>query len=163
MDATVDAGVLRTQLETLIRGEGAHVPVDRALEGLPAALRGTQPAGLAHSVWQLLEHIRIAQEDILQYALDPGWRSPSWPEGYWPADPEPPSEQAWGEALEAFQRDQDLALSLVRDPDRDLTSPIPHATRHTLLRQLLLLADHNAYHGAQIVDARRVLGAWPPG
>ena len=156
----MDDPTLRTQLEPLIRGEGAHLPVERALAGLPASLRGERPAGLEHSVWQLLEHIRIAQQDILEYALDPDWVSPSWPDGYWPADAAPASESAWDESLAAFRRDRERALALLRDPERDLTAPLPHAKQHNLLRQLLLLADHNAYHAGQIVDARRLLNAW---
>lgn len=157
----MDDAIIRKQLGSMVRGEGAHVPVDTAIEGLGADLRGQVPPGLAHSVWQLLEHIRIAQEDLLQYALDPGWRSPSWPEGYWPSDPEPPSAAAWDASVASFRQDRDAALELVQDASRDLTAPLPHAPQHNLLRQLLLLADHNAYHGAQIVDARRALGAWP--
>ncbi len=154
--------VIRQQLEGLVRGEGAHVSVDGSLEGLPEALRGRVPDGLAHSAWQLLEHMRIAQEDLLQYALDPDWTSPSWPDGYWPADPRPASDAAWQDSVRAFERGRELALSLVRDAERDLTAPLAHTPGHTLLRQLLLLADHNAYHGAQLVDVRRALGAWPP-
>lgn len=156
----MDDRIIRTQLEPLVRGEGAHVTVERSLEGLPAGLRGERPDGLAHSVWQLLEHLRIAQEDILEYALDPDWVSPGWPEGYWPVDPVPPSAAAWDASLAALRRDRDRALELLRDPQRDLTAPLPHATQHNLLRQLLLLADHNAYHAGQIVDARRLLNAW---
>jgi uncharacterized damage-inducible protein DinB len=161
--SVMDEHVIRKQLEALVLGEGAHVPLERALDGLPAGLRGKRPTGLAHSVWELLEHIRIAQEDLLQYALDPDWVSPSWPDGYWPADPAPASAQVWDQSLDAFRRGRDEALALLRDSERDLTAPIPHAGRHTLVRQLMLLADHNAYHGAQIVDVRRALGAWPPG
>ncbi len=158
---TLRDDVIRQQLEGLVRGEGAHVSVDGALEGLPEALRGRVPDGLAHSAWQLLEHLRIAQEDLLQYALDPEWTSPSWPDGYWPADPQPASDAAWQDSVRAFERDRELALSLVRDAERDLTAPLAHTPGHTLLRQLLLVADHNAYHGAQLVDVRRALGAWP--
>jgi hypothetical protein len=158
---TLRDDVVRQQLEGLVRGEGAHVSVGGALEGLPEALRGRVPDGLAHSAWQLLEHLRIAQEDLLQYALDPEWTSPSWPDGYWPADPQPASDAAWQDSVRAFERDRELALSLVRDAERDLTAPLTHTPGHTLLRQLLLLADHNAYHGAQLVDVRRALGAWP--
>ncbi len=159
----MDDGVIRDQLERLVLGEGAHVPLERALAGLAAEHRGRVPEGLAHSIWQLLEHIRIAQEDLIQYALDPDWRSPDWPAGYWPGDPEPPSESAWTNSVGAWRQGRDLALELVRDHDRDLTAALPHARHHTLFRQLVLLADHAAYHAAQVVDARRALGAWPPG
>lgn len=154
--------VIRMQLEQLVLGEGAHVPVERALADLPAELRGRVPQGLAHSVWQLLEHIRIAQEDLVQYALEPAWVSPDWPGEYWPSESEPPSDHAWRKGIEDFRAGRDLAIELVRDESRDLTAPLPHASSHNLFRQLMLLADHNAYHAAQIVDARRALGAWPP-
>jgi len=159
----MDEHVIRTRLEALVLGEGAHVGLERALEGLPVELRGKRPPGLVHSVWQLLEHIRLAQEDLLQYALDPDWTSPPWPEGYWPPEPAPASSQAWERSLEAVRAERDRALELLHDTGRDLTAPLPHARQHDLLRQLMLLADHNAYHCAQIVDARRALGAWPPG
>jgi len=162
-DAILRDDVIRQQLEVLVRGEGAHVSVDGALAAFPAALRGRVPEGLAHSAWQLLEHMRIAQEDLLEYALDPAWVSPSWPDGYWPSDPRPASDGAWQESVHAFEHDRDRALALVRDAATDLTAPLAHTPGHTLLRQLLLLADHNAYHGAQVVDVRRALGAWPPG
>ena len=159
----MDEHVIRSRLEALVLGEGAHLGIEQAIEGLPEELRGKRPPGLAHSVWQLLEHIRIAQQDLLQYALDPGWSSPPWPEGYWPSDPAPASSQAWERSLQAFRGQRDEALALLRDAGRDLTAPLPHAPQHDLLRQLMLLADHNAYHVGQIVDARRALGAWPPG
>lgn len=159
----MDDSAIRKQLEQLILGQGAHVPVERALANLPREHRGTVPTGLVHSVWQLLEHIRIAQEDLIQYAVDPAWQSPEWPQGYWPTDPEPPDDGAWQRSLEDLRKGRDAAIALVRDAGRDLTAPLPHAPQHTLLRQLMLVADHAAYHGAQIVDTRRVLGAWPPG
>jgi len=158
----MDDAVIRKQLEKVVLGEGAHVPIERTLAGLPAELRGRVPQGLAHSAWQLLEHIRIAQEDLIQYALDADWVSPDWPGGYWPADPEPPSEHAWEKSVEDLRTGLGRALELVRDPGRDLSAPLPHARQHNLFRQLVLLADHNAYHGAQVVDVRRALGAWPP-
>ena len=159
----MDDAVIRKQLEKLVLGEGAHVPLERTLADLPAELRGRVPPGLPHSVWQLLEHVRIAQEDLVQYALDPDWASPDWPAGYWPADPEPSSERAWSRSLEDYRAGRDRALALVRDAGRDLTAPLEHARQHNLFRQLMLLADHTAYHAAQIVDARRALGSWPPG
>jgi len=158
----MDDTIVREQLETLVSGEGAHVPLEQALADLPDALRGQRPAGLEHSLWELLEHLRIAQEDLLRYALEPGWSSPSWPDGYWPATPEPPSDDAWQASLAAVLRTRDEARALARDQARDLTAPLAHARHHSLLRQLLLLADHNAYHVGQMVDVRRVLGAWPP-
>lgn len=159
----MDDAIVRERLAALVLGEGAHVSLERALEGLPEPMRGQRPPGLEHSPWELLEHLRLAQQDLLRYSLDPDWRSPKWPEGYWPDTPEPPSPEAWEASLEALRRDRREALALVRDRQRDLTAPLPHAPQHNLLRQLMLLGDHDAYHVGQIVDVRRALGAWPPG
>ncbi len=156
----MDEAILRHQLITLLSGEGAHVDVERAVAGLDPELRGRRPEGLAHSVWEQLEHMRITQEDILRYVLDPDWRSPAWPEGYWPATPQPPSG-GWEATLRGYRDDLADLKALTQDAGRDLTAPLPHAPRHTLLRELLIAADHAAYHTAQIVDARRALGAWP--
>jgi uncharacterized damage-inducible protein DinB len=157
----MDDSTIRRHLITLLRGEGAHATVERALAGLPAELRGVRPQGLEHSVWELLDHMRLGQEDILRYATDPDWRSPAWPEGYWPADPQPPAG-AWDATLAGFGDDLEALIDLVRDEHNDLTAALGHAPRHTLLREVLLVADHNAYHAGQIVDVRRALGAWPP-
>jgi len=155
----VDDTRLREELIALLEGGHAHVTPERAFAGLGPQHRGRRPEDGAHSVWELLEHLRISQEDILRYVLDPGWRSPEWPEGYWPAPAEPTPEE-WSESLRAFERDLEALRDLVRDPARDLTAPIPHAPQHTVLREVLLAADHNAYHLGQVVEVRRRLGAW---
>ena len=150
---------LRQELVALLEGDHAHVAAEKALAGLAPGLRGSRLDGGSHSVWELLEHMRIAQEDILRYVLDPGWKSPKWPEGYWPTAPTPTPEQ-WDASLQAFARDLAAVAKLVRDPARDLTAPLPHAKKHTVLREVLLVADHNAYHLGQVVEVRRRLGAW---
>jgi uncharacterized damage-inducible protein DinB len=152
---------LRQTLVKLLRGEGAHVSLLDALEGLPPEWRTHRPPGL-HSIWQLLEHIRIAQHDLLHYTLDPAWRSPEWPDGYWPENRSDLPESAWRAAIEGYTRDLEALIALVRDPAYDLVAPLPHHPEHTPLRQLLLAADHTAYHTGQIVDLRRMLGDWPP-
>lgn len=158
--ATRDAA-LRQTLTDLLRGEGAHVNLQSALEDLCPEWRTHRRPGL-HSIWQLLEHIRIAQHDLLHYTLDPAWRSPPWPEGYWPDNRSDLSDEAWRASIEGFNRDLEAFVALVGDPERDLYAPLPHRPEHTPLRQVLLAADHTAYHTGQIVDLRRMLGDWPP-
>ena len=125
-----------------------------------AKIRTKRPGPGRHSIWELLEHLRIAQEDILRYTLDPSWRSPEWPTGYWPGDKGPVSDRRWSASVSAFLADLEEACALVRDRSRDLTARIPHGEGRTYLRQALLIADHNAYHLGQIVETRKALGNW---
>jgi len=156
----MDEQKLRRQVVDLLRGGGAHLSWDEALEGLRPANRAKAPRPGLHSVWQLLEHARIAQEDILRYAREPGWKSPKWPDGYWPTVKEPTPGQ-WKASVAAFKRDLEAVVGMVLDPAVDLTAVIPHGERgHTYLREALLVADHNAYHLGQVVVARRLLGDW---
>ena len=150
--------VVREQLVELLIGEHAHVSLGAALRGLPPRLRGRRPVKLAHSIWQLFEHMRLAQEDIIRYTLDPAWKSPAFPSGYWPTKAAP-TEAEWKKSLKAFQKDLDELVAFVRDPKVDLTARIPHGEWRTYLRQVLLTADHNAYHLGQIVETRKLLGA----
>jgi hypothetical protein len=155
----MDDQVVREQIVELLTGEHAHISVESALKGLPAALRGRSPGRGAHTIWQEFEHMRLAQEDILRYALDPRWKSPEWPKGYWPARAAPtPAE--WNASLKKFRQDLADLVAVVRDPGRDLTARIPHGGGRTYLRQALLVADHSAYHLGQIVQTRKRLGAW---
>ena len=140
----------------------AHPMPERVFADLDPRLRHERPDGAEHSVWELLEHLRLAQEDILQYVLDPAWDSPRFPEGYWPDPAQPPDEAAWAGSLAGFQKDLQALVALARDERIDLTAKLPHAPQHTYLRELLIAADHNAYHAGQVVDVRRALGAWPP-
>ena len=154
-------GELREQLVALLKGGNAHVPFMDALDGFPEAKRGTYAQGLAHTGWQLLEHLRIAQWDILEFSRNPKHVSPDFPEGYWPKTPGPASEEEWADSLSAFRRDLREMVRLVENPRTDLFAKIAHGDGQTILREALVLADHNAYHLGQVVDLRRALGAWP--
>lgn len=153
--------VLRRQLVELLTGAHAHVSLKQALKGLSPQLRGKRPASGVHSVYEELEHMRLAQEDILRYTLDARWKSPAWPAGYWPKRPAPSLAQ-WKACLKGFESDLLQVCALVRRADLELTAGIPHGEGRTYLRQALLVADHNAYHTGQIVQTRKLLGAWPP-
>jgi hypothetical protein len=152
---------LREHLVYLLRGGGAHLNFDAAVADLPAKLRGARAAGTPHTPWRLVEHMRIAQWDILEFSRNPKHVSPSFPDGYWPEGDAPPSETAWDRSLAAFRSDLKAMQDLVTDPSTDLFAPIPHGEGQTILREALLVADHNAYHFGQLVMLRRVLGAWP--
>lgn len=155
---------LRRHVARLLDGRSAHVDFDGAVADLPPADRGRRPDGLPHSPWEILEHLRLAQEDILEFSRGPKWESPAWPEGYWPRGDrpaEPPDEAAWDRSVAAFRTGLEAMKRLVLDPKRDLHEPFPWGDGHTLLREALLLADHNAYHLGELVAVRRMLGAWP--
>ena len=154
-------GDLREQVVYLLKGGGAHVHFMDALEGFPPGKYGTFADALPHTGWQLLEHARLAQWDILDFSRNPKHVSPAFPSGYWPKTPAPANEKAWAESVAAFQRDLEEMVHLVRSPRTDLFAKIPHGQGQTILREALLLADHNAYHLGQLVDLRRALGAWP--
>jgi hypothetical protein len=154
---------LREHLLYLLRGGGAHLDFDSAIADLPAELRGAKPAGVPHTPWRLLEHMRIAQWDILEFSRNPSHVSPSFPDGYWPKGDAPPDEDAWERSIAAFRADLKAMQDLVADPATDLFAPIPHGAGQTILREALLVADHNAYHLGQLVVVRRALGAWTEG
>ena len=151
---------LRQHLLELLKGGSAHTSVEDAIRDFPAELRGMRPKGSPHSPWQLLEHMRIAQWDILEFSRDSKHKSPKWPEGYWPESPEPPDEKAWGRSVDAFFKQLQSMRALVADDGTDLYAHIPHGDGQTVLREALLVADHNAYHLGQLVLLRRTLGAW---
>ena len=152
---------LREHLLYLLGGGGAHLDFDKAVADLPAQLRGAKPAGQPHTPWRLLEHLRIAQWDILRFCLDPRHVSPPFPDGYWPQGDAPPDPGAWDRSVQAFRADLRSMQDLVADPNTDLFAPLPHGEGQTVLREALLVADHNAYHLGQLVVVRRALGAWP--
>lgn len=158
---TNDNAVLREQLVYLLKGGGAHVQFMDALEGFPAGKRGTYAQGLPHTGWQLLEHVRIAQWDILEFSRNPKHVSPEFPEGYWPKTPAPRTEEEWTDSVWAFRRDLREMVRLVQNPRTNLCAKIPHGDGQTILREALVLADHNSYHLGQLVDLRRALGSWP--
>jgi len=151
---------LREHLVQLLTGGHAHATFDKAVKKLPAALRGKRPKGAEHSPWEVLEHLRIAQWDILDFSRNPNYQHLPWPEGYWPATPAPPHEKAWDKSVLAFRRDLKTMRDLVADPSTDLYARIAHGDGQTVLREALLIADHNAYHLGELVLVRRLLGAW---
>jgi hypothetical protein len=154
-----DASLRKHLLSLLVNGE-AHANFETAVRGMPAALRGKRPANSPHSPWEILEHMRIVQWDILEYIRDTKHVSPEFPAGYWPTAAEPPDEHAWEKTAAAFRADLKGLTSLLENPSTDLFATIPGSEDHTILRELLLVADHNAYHLGELVLLRRLLGAW---
>lgn len=151
---------IRKELQALLEGGNAHAKFDDIFRNFPEDLRGKRPRDLPYSGWDLLEHIRIAQYDILEFIRNPEYESPPWPEGYWPKSHAPADASAWNKSIRAFRADRQTIIDLVNDPKRDLVKPFPHGTGQTLFREALLVADHTAYHLGQIVEVRRLLGAW---
>ena len=149
--------ILREQLTNLLRSEQAHASFDQAIAKLPSKLRGAVPRGLPYSPWQLLEHIRLAQRDILDYCRNKDYAPMNWPDDYWPKSPKPPSAAAWNKSVAAYRADRDAMIRLVADPKVDLFASVPSSKKHTLLREVLLLADHTAYHLGQFMHVRRLL------
>jgi len=152
---------LREHVLYLLGEGGAHASFDQAVDGLPAALRSKKLKGIPFSAWGLLEHMRIAQWDILEFSRNAKHVSPDWPEGYWPTSHRPPSADAWDKSVRLFHDDLAAIKRLVRNPEIDLLAPFPYGNGQTLLREALLLADHNAYHVGELILLRRMLGAWP--
>lgn len=150
------------QLLALLKGGNAHATFDEAIKDFPAEKRGVKPAGLPYSAWQLLEHIRIAQHDIVRFSknADGSYHSPKWPDGYWPKDPDPPNAKAWEESIHQIKADQKEFEALLKDADSDLEKPFAWGDGQNLLREALLIADHNAYHVGEMVALRRILGIW---
>lgn len=151
---------LRAEIDRLLSGRGAHADFYAAVAGFPVKLRGVKPEGAPHSAWELLEHLRIAQWDMLEFSRDAKHVSPEWPSGYWPESAEPESAAAWDQSVKSFQRDLKAMRELVADSKSDLFTPFPHGDGQTLLREALQLADHNAYHVGELIFLRRLLGAW---
>ncbi|HWM92025.1 MAG TPA: DinB family protein [Thermoanaerobaculia bacterium] len=154
--------VLRDHLVKLLRGGSAHLGLDEAIQGLPADLRGARVQELPHTAWQLVEHLRIAQWDILEFSRNPGYVTPKWPDDYWPETAAPPDDSAWDRSVEQLRQDLQAMQDLVADSKTDLYAKIPWGDGQTILREALLVADHNAYHVGQIVTLRQALGAWQP-
>ena len=156
----MSANGLREHLLWLLRGGHAHVGIEEAVKDLPEELRGRTPANIPHSPWEVLEHMRIAQWDILEFSRDPDHVSPEFPSGYWPEQGAPPDSEAWKASLAAFRRDAEELQALVADPKQDLFEAFPWGDGQTLLREALLVADHNAYHLGQLIAVRKALGTW---
>ena len=148
---------LREHLLALLQGKGAHIPFDRVVEAWPQDDRGTKPPGAPHNAGQLVEHLRIAQWDILEFSRSADHKSPGFPEGYWPQPEVPDSPAAWERSLEAFRSDGTAIRALVSDPERSLFQPFPWGDGQTLLREALVVADHNAYHIGQLAQLRKLL------
>jgi uncharacterized damage-inducible protein DinB len=151
---------LREQLSKVLSWREAHADWKQALAGLDPTHRGVRPAGSPHSVWDLLEHVRLAQRDILDFTLEPKHVSPDWPAGYWPKSLAPADDAEWEKSVREFFHDLQEMERLVSNPRTDLFARIKHGTGQTFLRQVLLLIDHNSYHLGQLVLVRRLLGAW---
>lgn len=154
--------VLRKHLLNLLDGRQAHATFDDVVAEMSSDLRGMRPHGLPHAPWELLEHMRIAQADVLSFCHDADYTAPNWPDDYWPEASAPPTEAAWGESVRQFRDDLEAIKAMVADPGTDLYAEIPHGDGQTYLREAMLVADHNAYHLGQLVTVRRLLGAWPP-
>ncbi len=152
---------LREQLVKLLDWSDAHVSFDDAVAGLPAAARGKVPKGLPYSPWQLVEHIRLAQADILEFCVSPQYEEKRWPADYWPDSPAPPSARAWNASVAQIRRDRRALQRIAGNPRRNLTARVPAGEGQTVLRELVLAADHMAYHVGELIVVRRLLGNWP--
>jgi uncharacterized damage-inducible protein DinB len=151
---------VRNFVGRLLAWEDAHVSIDKALAGIPPDVRGAVPDKLPYSAWQLLEHLRIAQHDILDFCRNPDYAALKWPADYWPASAAPPSQAAWDDSIRRFKQDRTSLQQMAADETIDLEAQIPHGTGQTYLRELVLVADHTAYHVGQLVLVRRLLGVW---
>ena len=151
---------MRNQLAKALDWGEAHADFDKAVDGLTQELRGRRVEGLPHSAWEILEHLRITQHDILDFSRNSNYAEITWPDDYWPPTPAPPTAGAWDESIAAFRRDRDALKQLTTDSTIALTDRIPHGSGQTYLREVLLVLDHNAYHVAELVVVRRLLGAW---
>lgn len=156
----MEDSVLREQLVDLLRGGEAHIKAETVLTDVSPKFRNVRPTPAVSSVWEELEHMRTAQEDILRYTLDPSWKSPEWAAGYWPGSSDDVTDEMWKLSVDRFFSDLEEVIKLVQDANVDLTAKIPHGEWRTYLREILLVADHNAYHLGQIVQARKLLGDW---
>lgn len=153
---------LRQHVLELLSGGQAHAQFEQVVANFPPKLRGERPAGLPHSAWMLVEHMRITQWDILDFSRNPKYRMSKWPEDYWPKEPSPPTNAAWNESIRRFGEDLNAMKQLVRNQETDLFAQIPWGDGQTILREALLVADHNSHHLGQLIDVRRLLGIWNP-
>lgn len=151
---------VREHVLYLLKDGGAHLGFEQAIVGLPEEVHGEKINGVPHTPWRLLEHMRICQWDILEFSRNSSHVSPEFPDGYWPEGDAPPESSSWDRSVQAFRDDLQAMIDLVSNPDTDLYAPIPHGEGQTILREALLVADHNAYHLGQLVFLRRCLGAW---
>ena len=159
MSQTKEPNSFRKELISFLTEENAHASFDTAVKNFPANLRGERPHDLPHSAFQLVEHLRIAQWDIAEYALNPNHKSPKFPDGYWPNSPEPPNAKAWDKSIASFRADRKKLVAALKK--HDILAPIRHANNQSLASKTILLLDHNAYHLGQLILLRRLLNAWP--
>lgn len=157
-----DTTALRSHLTDLLTARQAHCTFENAVADVPPDRRGERPASLPYSAWELVEHIRRAQRDILDYCRDPDYETNNWPDDYWPDTAAPPTASAWDESVAQVKEDRASLCNLVTDETIDLYATVPSSNEHTYLREAMLVADHTAYHVGQIVAVRRELGLWPP-
>lgn len=155
-----DDQFLRDQLVDFLKKGNAHVDLFSALKDFPPDLYGKKPKGASHTAWQLLEHIRIALNDLLVFSTDPNYVAPKWPEGYWPKEDAPKNDAAWKTSIKALKADMQAFEKLIRNPESNLYSRIPWGEGQTLLREVLVAIDHNSYTVGQLVMLRKQLGAW---
>lgn len=148
---------IRHQLKVLIKGGKAHLPFEKIVAGIPEAFYNSKFASIPYSPWEILEHMRIAQWDILEFVLNPEHKSPKWPEGYWPAKNEAAGPVEWSNTLNRFRDDMQRVESIIENPSADLFEPLPHAKGYSIFREILLIADHNAYHLGQLIILKRLL------
>lgn len=153
---------IREHLKDLLSWRSAHAEFERVVKNVPTEVRGRRPDGAPYSLWQLLEHIRRSQWDILDFCVNEDYSSPQWPDDFWPADPEPPTREDWQKSIDSYRRDRQALADVIQDPSIDPHAPIPHGEGQTYLREIILVADHTAYHVGQMVLLRRMLGVWPP-
>jgi len=159
-DTTENAAIIDNLINLLKKGN-AHVSLDEALKNIPFEILGNRPKGLPYSIWQLAEHIRIAQSDILNFSKDSQYRSPNWPDDYWPKEVKPALEQAWENCISQIRKDRKSFISLLRNSADTLFTPFEYGDGQTLLREALVLADHQSYHTGEIIIIRRILKNWP--
>jgi DinB family protein len=155
------ADSIRAVIARLLDWEDAHAGFDKVVAGLPPELQGQAPPGLPYSPWQLLEHIRLTQQDILEFCQNPAYEERRWPEDYWPKSASPPSAGAWSKSVASFRKDREALKQLAQNATVDLLGKVPAGNGQTYLREVLLAADHTAYHLGELVVVRRALGAWP--
>ena len=155
-----DTTFLRDHVSKLLAWEDAHVGFDKAVDGIPVDVRGKRPSGTPHSPWELLEHLRITQHDILEFCVNPKYEEMKWPADYWPSSSAPPTPSAWDASIDQYRADRKALQDLALDARIDLAARIPHGSGQTYLRELVLVADHTAYHVGALIVVRRLLGIW---
>ncbi len=160
MSNTENTAIIDNLINLLNKGN-AHISLDEALKDMPFEILGNKPEGVPYSIWQLTEHIRIAQEDILNFSKDSQYQSPNWPDDYWPKEVKPPSEEAWENCIMQIKRDRKSFITLLQNTADNLFTPFEYGDGQTLLREALVLADHQSYHTGEIVILRRILKNWP--